>query len=140
MCPDTGVGIGPSPLELSPPVAFRILPIAHQYELQTVLRWCQQAAQRQTLPLWPPSSTQPVALDTVPHQPGLVQWLALAEQRHCDELIGSCVTQLTAFNGDFMRQALVSRHLGPMVDGLSSETKSDLLWNMSGLPLSIKVG
>ena len=90
--------------------------------------------------LWPLSPIQPVALDAVPRQPGLVQWLALADQRHCEELVGSCVTQLTASNGDVMRQALVSRHLGPMVDGLSSETKSGIIWRMLGLPLSMKVG
>ena len=71
-----------------------------------------------------------------PNQPGLVQWLSLADQRHCEELVGSRVTQLTASNGDVMRHALVSRHLGPLVD---SGLKPDIIWRMAGLPLSLKV-
>jgi hypothetical protein len=92
----------------------------------------------QPIPLWP--SSEPVTSASVPHQPGLVQWLALADQKHCEELVESCVTQLTSSDGDMMRQALTSRSLGPLVDGLSSETKSDIIWRMAGLPLSIKVG
>jgi hypothetical protein len=30
--------------------------------------------------------------------------------------------------------------MGPLVDGLSSDTKSDIIWRLVGLPLSIKVG
>ena len=130
------MGIGPNPSDLLPSIAFRILPIAHQYGLQMILKWCHQAAQRESMILWPPTS---IATDAVPLQPGLVQWLAMADQRHCEELVGSCVAQLTASNGDIMRRALVSRHLGPMVDELSSETKSALLWRMTGLPQSLKV-
>ena len=69
--------------------------------------------------MWP-SSSLPITSALVPLLPGLVQWLALADQKHCAELVGSCITQLTSSNGDAMRQALVSRHLGPLVDGLSS--------------------
>ena len=87
--------------------------------------------------MWP--SSQLVASASIPDQPGLVQWLALADQRHYEELVGSYATQLTASNSDLMRQALVFRHLGPLVEGLSSETKSDIIWKMAGLPLSIKV-
>ena len=135
--PVADVGIGPNPSDLLPSIAFRIFPIAHQYELQMILKWCHQAAQRESMILWPPAS---IATDAVPLQPGMVQWLALADQRHCEELVGSCVAQLTSSDGDIMRQALVSRHLGPMVDGLSSETKSDIIWRLAGLPQSLMVG
>ena len=118
--------------------AMRLFPIAHQYELHIVLRWCLRAAQASPMQMWP-STSQPISSASVPNQPGLVHWLALADQKHCEELVGSCITQLTSSDGDVLRQALVSRHLGPLVDGLSSETKSDIICRMAGLPLSIKV-
>ena len=134
----TDTRVGPNPSSLKPSTAFRIFPIAHQYDLRVVLEWCfETVGATQPMPLWP--SSEPVTSASVPYQPGLVQWLALADQKHCEELVGSCVTQLTASDGDVMRQALVSRHLGPLVDGLSSETKSGIIWKMAGLPLSIKV-
>ena len=37
------VYVGPSPAELSPDIAFRILPIAHQYDMQLMLEWCVKA-------------------------------------------------------------------------------------------------
>ena len=121
-------------------MVFCVLPIAHQYEFHMILQWCEAAAQEAEMTLWPPSSSQPVASDAVPHQPDLVQLLALADQRQCEKLVGNCVTQLISSNGDdVMRQALVSRHLGPMVDGLRSETKSEIIWRMAGLPQSLKV-
>ena len=133
------IRVGPSPSDLKPSTAFRIFPIAYQYDLHVVLEWCTEAVgAAQPISLWP--SSEAVTSASVPHQPGLVQWLALADQKHCDELLGSCVTQLTSSNGNVMRQALASRHLGPLVDGLSSETKSDIIWKMAGLPPSIKVG
>ena len=133
------IRVGPGPSDLKPSTAFRLFPIAHQYDLRLIQEWCTEAVgAAQPIPLWP--SSEPVTSASVPHQPGLVQWLALADQKHCEELVGSCVTQLTSLNGDVMRQALVSRHMGPLVDGLSSDTKSDIIWRLVGLPLSIKVG
>ena len=131
--------IGPNPSDLEPATAFRLFPIAHQYDLKVVLEWCTEAVGAAgRMPLWP--SSQPITSFSMPLQPGgLLQWLALADRKHCKELLGSCITHLTSSNGNVMREALVSRHLGPLVDGLSSETKSDIIWTMAGLPLSIKV-
>ena len=57
------LGIGPSPLDISSAAAFGIVPIAHQYDMQLLLKWCSKAIERVQLDLWP---SEPIASSEVP--------------------------------------------------------------------------
>ena len=134
------VAIGPSPSELSQEAAFRIFPIAHQYDLQTVVMWCSQAVGKTKLELWP---SHPIASSGVSKHPGFVQWLALADAKRSNAMVDSCLSQLTASRASsgvsIIREALVSPHLRPLMDGLRPETMIKAMSQMAGLPSSFKV-
>ena len=133
----TDVKIGPNPMELSPTAAFQILSIAHQYGFGFILSWCQEAFERSRLDLWP---SKPIASSEVTNHPGLVQCLALADAKQCDSMVQSCLSQLIKPGADkTIRDALSSSHLYKMMDGLRSETKTDILCRMAGLPKNHKV-
>ena len=118
---------------MSSEAAFRIVPIAHHYDMQLLLKWCNKAIERVQLDLWP---SAPIASSQVPKHPGLVQWLALADSKHCAPLVESCLSQLLpSDSNDTIRRALASPHLCKLVDGLHSETKTDIMRKMAGLPL-----
>ena len=129
--------IGPSPSALCNEVAFRIFPIAHQYNMRVVLKYSEAAFETASkvapLALWP---SAPIASSQVPKNPGLVQWLALADSKQCAPLVESCLSQLLpSDSNDTIRRALASPHLCKLVDGLHSETKTDIMRKMAGLPL-----
>ena len=130
--------IGPRPSELSSETAFRIFPIAHQYELRTILLWCGEAVDRGgPLALWP---STPIASSEVSSHPGLVQWLALADSKHCAPLVESCLSQLLpSDSNDTIRRALVSPRLCKLIDGMHSDTMTNIMRKMAGLPLGVKV-
>ena len=93
------------------------------------------------LNMWP---LQPIAKSELPHYPGLVQWLALADAKQCDSIVDSCLAQLTASNASskntpLIREALASPTLSPMMDGLRPETMIKAMRLMAGLPIN-KVG
>ena len=117
-------------------LAFRILPIVHQYGMHLIVGCCEKAFKRSKLSLWP---SDPIALSEVPNHPGLVQCLAIADAKQCDSLVQSCLSQLIKPGSSDVRDALVSPHLDKFVDGLRSETKDRLIRGMAGLPLNFKV-
>ena len=131
--PDLDLGRNPSDLSIK--AAFRIFPIAHQYNMRVILKYSERAfeAARKTasLDLWP---STPITSSEVPKHPGLVQWLALADSKHCAPLVESCLSQLLPLDSnDTIRRALASPHLRKLVDGLHSETKTDIMSKMAGL-------
>ena len=133
--------LGPSLSEISNEIAFRIFPIAHQYNMRVVLKYCEAAFETASkaapLALWP---SVPIASSQVPKHPGLVQWLALADSKHCAPLVESCLSQLLpSDSNDTIRRALASLHLRKLVDGLHSETKTDIMCKMAGLPLGFQM-
>ena len=91
------------------------------------------------LSLW---HTEPIASSEVPHHPGLVQCLALADAKQCDAMVQSCLSHFNnpgSAPGVIIREALTSSDLGKLVDGLRSETKSDILRSVLDLPIRFKV-
>ena len=94
------------------------------------------ASKATPLALWP---SAPMASSSVPNHPGLVQWLALADSKQCAPLVESCLMQLLPLDSnDTIRRALASPHLRKLVDGLHSETKTDIMCKMAGLPLGFQ--
>ena len=125
---------------IDPTVAFRVFPIAQQYGMMALLELCQKIVSGTKLDLWP---SQPIASSDVSKHAGLVQWLALADEKQSDALVEACLTQLTA-RGDSnttrsIREALVSSHLQPLMKGLRSETMFKAMRQMAGLPPSFQV-
>ena len=99
--------------------------------------WCGSAVDNAPLDLWPSAL---IASSHVPKHPGLVQWLALADSMHCDALVETCLSRLLpSDSSDTIRRALSSPHLSKLIDGLHSETKTDIMRKMVGLPLDFKV-
>ena len=135
--PAADLELGPPPSELSSEAAFRIFPIAHQYDLQLLLRWCVKAAGRAHLDLWP---SAPIASSQVPQYPGLLQWLALADLKHCAPLVEACLSQLLCQESDeAIYEAVASPHLRQLIDDLRPETKTSIIYKMAGLPLGFQV-
>ena len=129
---------GSSPAELSPETAFRIFHIAHRYGMQLMVEWCVKAFERTQLKVWP---SEPIPSSEVLNHSGLVQCLALADSKQCDPLIKACLSQLTK-PGDAeetVRKALVSPHLGKLMDDLRPETKDRVLRGLVKLPDDFKV-
>ena len=141
LLPLTDCKIGPSPSELSLEAAFRILPIAQQYDLCSIRSWCEEAFERSQLDLWP---SDPIDSSEVLNHQGLVQCLALADAKQCDSVVQSCLSQLIkpgpVPSHDTVFDALASPHLDTLIDGLRSETKSKIIRRMAGLPDCYKVG
>ena len=128
---------GPPPSDLSCEAAFRIYPIAHQYDLQLLLRWCGKAVDRAPLDLWP---SAPIASSQVPKHPGLLQWLALADSKQCAPLVETCLSQLLCQDSDkAIHEAVASPHLRQLIDGLRPETKTSIICKMAGLPVGFQV-
>jgi len=125
---------------MSQETAFRIFPIAHQYDMQLVVGWCEKAFERSQLDLWP---SDPIASSEVLNHPGLVQCLALADAKQCDSVVQSCLSQLIkpgpVSSHSTVFDALSSPHLDTLIDGLRSETKSKIIRRMAGLPEGYKV-
>ena len=95
------------------------------------------ASKAAPLALWP---SAPIASSQVPKHPGLVQWLALADSKQCAPLVESCLSQLLpSDSNDTIRRALASPHLCKLVDGLHSETKTDIMRKMAGLPFGCQM-
>ena len=139
--PSIDLYIGPNPYALSHEVAFRIFPIAHQYDMRVIVKYTEaafeSASKAAPLALWP---SAPIASSQVPNHPGLIQWLALADAKQCAPLVESCLSQLLpSDSNDTIRRALASPHLCKLVDGLHSETKTDIMCKMAGLPLSYQL-
>ena len=119
--------------------AFRLLPIAHQYGMQLMFRWCEEAFERSQMTLWP---SVPIASSEVTHYPGLVQCLALADSKQCDAMVQSCLSHLKkpgSAPASIIREALNSSDLGRLLDGLRSETKSAVIRIMADMPMGFKV-
>ena len=138
--PSIDLCIGPSPYVLCHEAAFRIFPIAHQYNIRAILKYSEAAFETASkaapLALWP---SAPIASSQVPNHPGLIQWLALADAKQCAPLVESCLSQLLpSDSNDTIRRALASPHLSKMMDGLHSETKTDIMYKMAGLPLGFR--
>ena len=124
---------GPSPTEITQETAFRIFPIAHKYGMELMLRCCEKAFERGQMDLWPP---QPIASSEVANHPGLVQCLALADERHCDSVVQNFLSKFIKPGADdttLIRDALSSPHLYKLMDGLRSETKTHIMCRMAGL-------
>ena len=125
--------IDPSPNEISQETAYRILPIAHEYEMEMILMCCEKAFERGQPDLWP---SEPIASSKVANHPGLVQCLALADDKHRDSIVQSCLSKLIKPGADdttMIRDALSSPHLYKLMDGLRSETKTNIMCRMAGL-------
>ena len=106
--------------------------------MRIILKYSEKAFENASvaapLALWP---TAPIASSQVPKHPGLVQWLALADSKHCTPLVESCLSQLLpSESNDTIRRALASPHLRKLVDGLHSETKTGIICKMAGLPIA----
>ena len=129
--------IGPNPVELTSGTAFRIFPIADQYDMPAVHMWCSSAVSKATLELWP---SEPIASSEVPQHPGLVQWLAMADAKQCAPLVDTCLSQLLRQESDTaIHEAMASPHLCDIIDGLRSETKTSIIRKLAGLPLGFQV-
>ena len=129
--------IGSGPLGLNSETAFRIVPIAHQYDMPLLLKWCNKAIERVQLDLWP---SAPIASSQVPEYPGLLQWLALADSKQCAPLVETCLSQLLCQESDeAIHEAVASPHLRQIIDGLRPETKTSIICKMAGLPLGFQV-
>ena len=130
--------IGPGPWELSCETAFRIFPITHQYNMQILLNWCTTAVNKQSpLNLWPSAL---IASSDVSQHPGLVQWLALADAKQFAPLVETCLSKLLQHDSnDSILGAMASPHLRNLMDGLRSETKTDIMCKLVGLPLGFQV-
>ena len=127
---------------MSKEAAFRIFPIVHKYGMDLMVACCEKAFEREQLDLWP---SQPILSSEVANHPGLVQCLALADARQCDTMVQSCLSKLIKQPGadDTIRDALSSPHLYKLMDGLRSETKTNIMCRMAGLKppnVSISVG
>ena len=129
--------IGPNPVELTSGTAFRIFPIADQYDMPAVHMWCSSALSKATLELWP---SEPIASSEVPQHPGLVQWLAMADAKQCAPLVDTCLSQLLRQESDTaIHEAMASPHLCDIINGLRSETKTSIIRKLAGLPLGFQV-
>ena len=129
--------IGPSPSDLSVAAAFRIFPIAHKYDMRPLLLWCGNTVDKTQLQLWP---SAPIASSKVHQHPGFVQWLALADAKQSAPLIKACLAQLTQLDANgALRGSLASPRLRKLMDGLRSETKTDIMCRMAGLPQGFQV-
>ena len=121
---------------ISNETAFRIFPIAHQYNMHLILRWCKEAVDKATLDLWP---SAPIASSQVHKHPGLIQWLALADSKQCAPLVESCLSRLLKHDSDAVHGALASPQLRKLMVGLHPDTVTDITCKMAGLPLGFKV-
>ena len=129
--------IGPNPVELTSGTAFRIFPIADQYDMPAVHMWCSSAVSKATLELWP---LAPIASSEVPKHPGLVQWLALADAKQCAPMVETCLSQLLCQDSDTaILEAMASPHLCNIIEGLRPETKTSIIRKLAGLPLGFQV-
>ena len=129
--------IGSSPKELTSATAFRIFPIADQYDMRVVHMWCSKAVDKTPLDLWP---SVPIASSEVPKHPGLLQWLALADSKQCAPMVETCLSQLLSQESDeAIHEAMASPHMRQVMDGLRSETKTSIICKMAGLPLGFQV-
>ena len=122
-------------------MAFRILPIAHQYDMRVILKYTERAfevaSKAAPLDLWP---SVPIASSQVSKHPGLVQWLALADSKHCAPLVENCLSQLLCqVSDETIHEAVTSPHLRQLIDGLRPETKTSIICKMAGLPLGFQV-
>ena len=134
-CVDLEIGSGP--LGLSSEAAFRIVSIAHQYDMQLLLKWCNKAIECVQLALWP---SAPITSSDVPKHPGLIQWLALADSKQCAPLVETCLSQLLCQESDkAIHEATASPHLRQLIVGLRPETKNSIIFKMAGLPLGFQV-
>jgi hypothetical protein len=82
----------------------------------------------------------------VTQYPGLVQWLALADEKQDTDIVAVCLGQLVDDQADThdaamqpVCNALSSYCLRPLIDGLRSETKTDIMCMMAGIPPRWKV-
>ena len=122
---------------MSSEAAFRIVPIAHHYDMQLLLKWCNKAIERVQLDLWP---SAPIASSQVPKHPGLVQWLALADSNQCAPLVETCLSKLLCQESNAaIHEAVASPHLRQLIDGLRLETKMSMLYKLAGLPFGFQV-
>ena len=141
ICFNADCKMGPNPSELSPRAAFRFLPIAQQYDFGPIRSWCEEAFHRSQLDLWP---SDPIASSEVLNHPGLVQCLALADAKQCDSMVQSCLSKLikpgSVYSHDTVFDALASPHHDTLIDGLRSQTKSEIIRRMAGLPEGFKAG
>ena len=129
--------IGPNPAELTSIAAFRIFPIADQYDIRAVHMWCSKAVDKATLDLWP---SAPIASSEVPKHPGLLQWLALADSKQCAPMVETCLSQLLCQESDAaIHEAVASPHLRQLIDSLRPETKTSIICKIAGLPLGFQV-
>ena len=135
--PHSELEIGTPPSELSIHNAFLIFPIAHQYEFKAILNACSRAVIKERLDIWP---SDPIASSEVPHHPGLVQWLVLADAKQCDSILDSCLARLTAYDASkdmrLIREALASPTLSRIMEGLRPETMIKAMRLMAGLPIN----
>ena len=105
--------------------------------MKLILQLCKEAVDKATLDLWP---SAPITSSQVPKHPGLLQWLDLADSKHCASLVETCLSQLLPLDSnDTIRRAMVSPRLCQLIDGLHTETKRDIMCKMAGLPLGFKV-
>ena len=131
------LGIGASPAQLRGESTFPIFLIVHQYNMQLLLRWCWEAVEDSPPDLWP---SAPIASSDVPKHPRLIQLLALAESKQCAPLVRACLTRLLKQeDNDAIHGALTSPHLRKLMDGLLSETKTDIMFKMATLLLGYDV-
>ena len=130
--------IGPGPTEISQETAFQIFPIAHKYGMGLIMMCCEKAFERGQLDLLP---SQPIASVKVANHPGLVQCLALADARQCNTVVQTCLSKLIKQQGanDAIRDALSSSHLYKLMDGLRSETKTNIMCRMAGLTQNVSI-
>jgi hypothetical protein len=100
--------------------------------MKIVMELCRKSLEGGGMTLWP---SKPIASSEVTHHPGLVQCLALADAKQCDAMVQSCLSHLNrpgTTPGDIIYEALSSKDLGKLLDGLRSETKSAVIRSIVG--------
>jgi hypothetical protein len=115
--------------------AFKVLPIAHCYDMREVVHNCVEAVQQSKLPLGLPSASAPSS-----EAPSLFQLLAWGDAKHCSPLVHACLDQLGGSDAlPVVRSVLTHRATRARLDQLASDTLMKLLNVATGLPMDFKV-
>lgn len=123
------------PVDLTPACAFAIMPIAHIYDMQAVLKQCQRLVLQQKRPavFGPLGPEQPGSSQA----PGLFDWLFLADDKQCTPLVQACYEHLRRLDTDsygIVRAALANPVTRAQFKGLRSDTLLELLHLTTSLP------
>jgi hypothetical protein len=156
------------PFDLSSATAMRVFPLAHKYDIQTLLGRCTKAMVKglDGKDALDPKKKKGKIVDTF--NPDVFQWLAVADRLHCTPIIRACLEHLqkqpssadadkiqpedtedeSAFERikqlasrcSAIRELLSFREYRAVLEGLRVDTVLDIMTVMVGLPVDYKVG